>query len=66
MKKLIEGVLFVAMFIAALAMGGSEEPQGIMASGAVFCIVAVLMWKSGMLAKPISKERYEQCYDKRE
>jgi hypothetical protein len=66
MKRLIEGVLFVAMFIAALAMGGSEEPQGMMVSGAVFCIVAALMWKSGMLAKPISKEKYEQCYGKRE
>lgn len=65
MKQLIEGVLFVAMFVAALAMGGSEEPQGMMASGAVFCIVAVLMWKSGMMAKPISKEKYEQCYNKK-
>jgi hypothetical protein len=62
MKRLIEGMLFVAMFIAALAMGGSEEPQGMMASGAVFSIVAALMWKSGMMAKPISKEKYEQCY----
>lgn len=65
MKRLIEGVLFVAMFLAALAMGGSEEPQGIMASGAVFGIVAVLMWKSGMLAKPLNREEVNRYYKRR-
>lgn len=63
MKKIYQGVLFVAfMLIAIYGFGGSEGANLIVAFSALMA-VAVLMAKSGMLAKPVSKEEYKKYYD---
>lgn len=64
MKRAIQSTLFIAMFIVALAMGGSEEFAGIIGSLAVFALIAVAMYKAGMIAKPLTKEEYNKIYNR--
>lgn len=63
MKHIYQGTLFVAMFIVALAVGGSEG-EGFIWSLLALVILFALMAKAGMTAKPLSKEKYEQIYGK--
>lgn len=65
MKRAIQSTLFIAMFIVALAMGGSEEFAGIIGSLAVFALIAVAMYKAGMVARPLTKEEVEKYYYKK-
>lgn len=63
MKKIYQGTLFVAMFIVALAVGGSEG-EGFIWSLLALAIIFTLMSKAGMVAKPISKEKYDKIYNR--
>jgi hypothetical protein len=51
------------MFIVALAVGGSEG-EGFIWSLVALVIIFTLMAKSGMIARPLSKEKYKQIYGK--
>lgn len=53
------------MFIVALAMGGSEEFAGIIGSLAVFALIAVAMYKAGMVARPLTREEVNRYYKRR-
>lgn len=64
MKHIYQGILFVALMICALAVGGSEGEGFILAFGAMV-IVALLMTKSGMIARPLTKEEVNKYYYKK-
>lgn len=63
MKKIYRGVLLVAFMLVAIYGIGTAEAGGsfFIAIMGVLAIAA-LMAKAGMVAKPLSKERYEQIY----
>jgi ABC-type transport system involved in cytochrome c biogenesis permease subunit len=64
MKKMYQGVLFVAFLaVAIFGVGGSEGGSFVVAFFILLAIVA-LMAGSGMMAKPISKEDYDKYYRK--
>lgn len=63
MKKIYQGTLFVAMFIIALAVGGSEG-EGFIWSLLALAIIFTLMSKAGMVARPLTKEEVETYYKK--
>lgn len=64
MKKIYQGILFVAfMLVAIYGVGGCEGSNMAVAFFALLAI-AGLMAGAGMLAKPISKEDYDKYYRK--
>ena len=64
MKKIYQGILFVAFFILAMAIGGSEGEGFILMLGAMIGVF-MLMMKSGMVARPLTKEEVEKYYYKK-
>lgn len=65
MKKMYQGILFVAFLaVAIFGVGGSEGGSFVVAFFVLLAIVA-LMAKSGMMAKPISKEKYNKHYGRK-
>lgn len=64
MKTLIQVLLFVAFFVAAMAVGGSEGEGFILMLGAMVGVFALMM-KSGMIARPLTKEEVEKYYYKK-
>lgn len=64
MKTLIQVLLFVAFFVAAMAVGGSES-EGCGISMIALVGIMILMCKAGMITPPPSKEKWEQCYGKK-
>ena len=61
MKKIYQGILFVAFLILAMAVGGSEGEGFVLMLGAMVGVF-MLMIKSGMVARPLTKEEVEKCY----
>ena len=61
MKKIYQGILFVAFLILAMAVGGSEGEGFILMLGAMIGVF-MLMMKSGMIARPLTKEEVEKYY----
>lgn len=63
MRKIYNGILFVAFLLFAIYGVGNAEAGGnwFIAMLGLIAIMA-LMVKAGMLAKPISKEDYEKRY----
>lgn len=61
MKKIYQGILFVAFLILAMAVGGSEG-EGFIWSLFALIILFTLMAKSGMIARPLTKEEVEKYY----
>lgn len=65
MKKMYQGVLFVAFLaVAIFGVGGSEGGSFVVAFFVLLAIVA-LMAGSGMMAKPVSKEDYDKYYGRK-
>lgn len=62
MKKIYQGILFVAFMLAAIYWLGNAEGGNFFIALLAVCAIGVLMAKSGMLAKPISKEEYYKHY----
>lgn len=62
MKKMYQGVLFVAFLaVAIFGVGGSEGGSFVVAFFVLLGIMA-LMVGAGMIEKPISKEEYDKRY----
>ena len=61
MKQIYQGILFVAFLILAMAVGGSEGEGFILMLGAMIGVF-MLMIKSGMIARPLTKEEVEKYY----
>ena len=64
MKHIYQGMLFVAFFILAMAIGGSEGEGFILMLGAMIGVF-LLMMKSGMVARPLTKEEVEKYYGRK-
>lgn len=65
MKKMYQGVLFVALLaVAIFGVGGSEGGSFVVAFFVLLGIMA-LMVGAGMIEKPISKEEYEKYYGRK-
>lgn len=62
MKKIYQGILFVAFMLAAIYWLGNAEGGGFFLALLGVCAIMTLMAKSGMLAKPVSKEKYQKYY----
>jgi ABC-type transport system involved in cytochrome c biogenesis permease subunit len=62
MKKIYQGILFVAFLLVAIyGVGGSEGGSFVVTFFVLLGIMA-LMAGSGMIAKPVSKEEYDKYY----
>lgn len=66
MKNIYQGFLFVAFLAVAICgVGGTEPTEGVFLPIMIVLLAIVgLMYKAGMLAKPISKEEYDRIYKK--
>lgn len=65
MKKFYQGTLFVALMLVAIyGCGTAEEGGSLFVWFLGMLAIAALMYKAGMFAKPISKERYDRIYKK--
>lgn len=64
MKKIYQGILFVAFLILAMAVGGSEGEGFILMLGAMIGVF-MLMVKAGMVARPLTKEEVDKYYYKK-
>ena len=64
MKKIYKGILFVAfMLVAIYGIGSTEPTEGVFFPIFLLLLAIVgLMFKAGMLDKPISKEEYDKIY----
>ena len=63
MKKIYNGLLFVAFLLVAIYwVGAVEAGGGLFTALLALAAIAALMAKAGMLAKPIDKEKYERIY----
>lgn len=64
MKRIYQGILFVAFLILAMVVGGSEGEGFVLMLGAMVGVF-MLMMKSGMVARPLTKEEVEKYYYKK-
>lgn len=64
MKKIYKGILFVAFLLVAIYGIGGTEPTEVAFFPMFLVLVAIvaLMYKAGMIEKPISKEEYYKRY----
>ena len=63
MKKIYNGVLFVAfMLFAIYGVGNAEAGGGFFIALLGLIAIMVLMVKAGMIERPISKEEYDKRY----
>ena len=64
LKQIYQGILFVAFLILAMAVGGSEGEGFVLMLGAMIGVF-MLMMKSGMIARPLTKEEVDKYYYKK-
>ena len=66
MKKIYNGVLFVAfMLFAIYGVGNAEAGGGFFIALLGLIAIMALMVKAGMLDKPVSKEKYNEYYGRK-
>lgn len=68
MKKIYQGILFVAFLAVAIYGVGGQEPNNGGGFTLALCglfVIMGLMAGSGMIAKPVSKKEYERIYNKK-
>lgn len=58
MKKIYQGVLFVAMMLVAIYGIGNAEGGSFFIAMCIEAVIIALMVKSGMIELPASKEEY--------
>lgn len=58
MKKIYQGVLFVAMMVVAIYGIGNAEGGNFFVAMCIEAVIMGLMVKSGMIELPASKEEY--------
>ncbi len=58
MKKIYQGVLFVAMMLVAIYGIGNAEGGNFFVAMCIEAVIMALMVKSGMIELPASKEEY--------
>jgi hypothetical protein len=63
MKKIYQGILFVAFLLVAIYGVGGSEGGNFFVAMCIEAVIIALMVKSGMIELPANKEEYYKHYE---